>query len=502
MLLISHEVFGIVNGSETKPASPAEGADANVRTKYEKDLKEFTRKDGVAQKFIVTSIERQPMTHILNCENAKAMWDKLHAVYESKTDTSIHVLQQKWFAFVKDPKDDIATHISKIGDLCYTLRALKEEISDSMMITKILMTLPQSYNHFRSAWDSGAPDQKTVENLTSRLVVEETRMASQANSENSAFVVRGQRGTRKYSNKDTNQNTQKTEGTQNTSTNAENSRKQKGCWECGRIGHIRKNCWQLPGNERPNSTNSEQRRSNHNNTAPAITRKRDAIVGEVLITPMEQAQRTTSWLLDSGASEHMCDKREWFVTYENVNNYPIRIGDGRILYAIGKGNINILAFTGSKWEENFLANVLHVTGLKYNLFSMGTALKKNMNFESNNTECTFYRNNEIILIGSKNPEETIFTMKIEVESINKLLYTEKNVIKDNMQLWHERLAHQSFTHVKHCLENNGIDVKDDVARSLCDACALGKMHRSPFRGRRELAKSYIQIFAGRWKKTR
>ena len=51
--------------------------------------------------------------------------------------------------------------------------------------------------------------------------------------------------------------------------------------------------------------------------------------------------------------------------------------------------------------RKFLANVFHVSGLKYNLFSMDTALKKNMNFESNNTECTFYRNNEIIVIGHK-----------------------------------------------------------------------------------------------------
>ena len=69
---------------------------------------------------------------------------------------------------------------------------------------------------------------------------------------------------------------------------------------------------------------------------------------------------------------------------------------------------------------------------------MGTALKKNMTFESNNTQCTFYRNDEVIVTGYKNPDETIFTMKIKVEPVEKLLFSEGNVtsneIKNSMQL--------------------------------------------------------------------
>ena len=39
LLLISHEVFGVVNGTERKPATPAEGAVENVQAQYAKDLK-------------------------------------------------------------------------------------------------------------------------------------------------------------------------------------------------------------------------------------------------------------------------------------------------------------------------------------------------------------------------------------------------------------------------------------------------------------------------------
>lgn len=51
-----------------------------------------------------------------------------------------------------------------------------EKVSDSMVVTKILMTLPESYSHFYSAWESTVKDQQTLTNLTSRLMMEEARL--------------------------------------------------------------------------------------------------------------------------------------------------------------------------------------------------------------------------------------------------------------------------------------------------------------------------------------
>lgn len=70
-MLISHEVVGVVTGTDPKPASPAEDATHAIMAEYEKQLKEFTKKEGIAQNIIVTSMERRPLTHILNCSSAK-----------------------------------------------------------------------------------------------------------------------------------------------------------------------------------------------------------------------------------------------------------------------------------------------------------------------------------------------------------------------------------------------------------------------------------------------
>jgi len=44
-----------------------------------------------------------------------------------------------------------------------------------MLITKNLLTLPDSYRHFYSACDSMNSANRTLEQLTTRLMVEETR---------------------------------------------------------------------------------------------------------------------------------------------------------------------------------------------------------------------------------------------------------------------------------------------------------------------------------------
>lgn len=53
-----------------------------------------------------------------------------------------------------DPKNNRAAHIAKLKDLAHRFKALGEAIADSVVITKILMTLPQGYNHFITAWES------------------------------------------------------------------------------------------------------------------------------------------------------------------------------------------------------------------------------------------------------------------------------------------------------------------------------------------------------------
>ncbi|XP_077256695.1 uncharacterized protein LOC143894376 [Temnothorax americanus] len=115
--------------------------------------------------------------HIMSCENLHDMWNKLKVVYDKESAVSIHLLQQNFFT-AEFNQESMFNFLSKIEEIRVKLKQAGEEISDKMTITKILMSLPDQYKHFRSVWESAPVDKQTLEKLISRLLLEEERANS------------------------------------------------------------------------------------------------------------------------------------------------------------------------------------------------------------------------------------------------------------------------------------------------------------------------------------
>lgn len=166
--LMAAELTGYLDGTTEKPS------DATVDDHAQK-LAEWKKNDAKAQKLMVNSCGSKVLIHLCNCSTAKEMWDKLHSVYEHSSAAGKQLLQEKYHSYKKNPSHDIATHISTLQGMVQNLKAVGVNIDDGGLIMKILMTLPPEYRPFLSAWDSVAENNKTVKNLTDRLMVEESR---------------------------------------------------------------------------------------------------------------------------------------------------------------------------------------------------------------------------------------------------------------------------------------------------------------------------------------
>ena len=131
VLLNASDLFDVVNGDFKKPVpGPVAGKTTDALKAYKENndllFKEWKKADCKAQKIVLTTIGENALLHIMNCETSRDMWIKLHAVYEQKTECSVHLLQQKFFR---------ASHISKLEELAQRLRELNEPVSESMLIT-------------------------------------------------------------------------------------------------------------------------------------------------------------------------------------------------------------------------------------------------------------------------------------------------------------------------------------------------------------------------------
>lgn len=71
------------------------------------------------------------------------------------------MLQTQFREYRYNPGDDIATHVSKLESFARRLQELNEPISNTMLMTTILNTLPPAFRHFHSAWDSTPAVERT-----------------------------------------------------------------------------------------------------------------------------------------------------------------------------------------------------------------------------------------------------------------------------------------------------------------------------------------------------
>lgn len=461
VIMTAADIFDVVTGKSKKPVITKTSSETedDARKRYGVDFSIFKKADNKAQKYIVTSVDEQPLQYIMNCDTAKEMWDKLLSVYEQKSDSSVTLIQQKFYSYVMNPDDNMAIHISKLESLSRKLKQLGEPISDSMLMTKILMTLPENYKHFYSAWDSIPNVDKTLSNLSSRLMVEETRQTQthdvqRDTASSSAFSAKKSFGTH-YKEKHTKIG--------NSENQRNNDKKPGKCNYCKKPGHWKREC-RIFLKEQKEKNKSESNSGN-------------ALVG--VQSKDIETRESEKWYVDSGASDHMTSRREWFSNYETFKvQLPVRIGDGKYIMAIGKGNINVQAKIGDKWVDSHLSNVLHVPDLKVNLFSCGACLDKGIKMVTDSDGCIFKKNNRIVAIGVR--ENKMFSMLLRTRPLQQA--DQANVAIENFTLlqWHEMLSHQNVQYVRSYLKYMQIPFTDTKNKFFCEACIYGKQHREPF----------------------
>ncbi|KAF2345001.1 Zinc finger CCHC-type [Trinorchestia longiramus] len=108
------------------------------------------------------------------------------------------------------------------------------------------------------------------------------------------------------------------------------------CFECAKEGHIKRQCRVY-----------EERLRKENRTFQAIKAvdARSSSTGETIMFTSAFSIGNVdydSWIVDSGATQHMCNKKSQFSSYSDLSS-PVRveIGDGRALKGVGVGDVRL-----------------------------------------------------------------------------------------------------------------------------------------------------------------
>jgi ribosome-binding factor A len=88
-------------------------------------------------------------TKVAHCKSAKEIWDKLRSIYEGDSKVKEAKLQsyRGQFEQLKMKKDeDIATYFLRVDETVNAIIGLGEEIEESVIVQKVLRSLPMRFN--------------------------------------------------------------------------------------------------------------------------------------------------------------------------------------------------------------------------------------------------------------------------------------------------------------------------------------------------------------------
>ena len=146
------------------------------------------------------------------------------------------------------------------------------------------------------------------------------------------------------------------------------------------------------------------------------------------------------WILDSGATCHMCNSESQFVSLQVLSKpLTVTLGDGHTLQAAGRGNVVLrMRLPHGKTRECTLHDVLFVPDLAYNLLSVTSAAKKNKVTTFSETKCEI-RDAKSRLVASGHRERSLYYL--DYDGVTQQVHS----ICDHEGLkgttWHCRFGH-------------------------------------------------------------
>ena len=290
------------------------------------------------------------------------------------------------------------------------------------------------------------------------------------------------------------------------------------CYKCGRRGHFSKEC----PHESDSSTSvdspkrhkahkedfhcsfrkftSKRKRSHANVTASAVSPHSDSseyVSSEAYCaqsnTPDSSSDAEFSWIVDSGATEHMSDKRQWFTDFHPVHDkcWSVSIADSHLLYVRGVGDITVHATINGVARTFKLHNVLYVPHLRRNLISISWLTKKHVAIIHVRNECKMLTNDgagRLLMTGSKAGG----LWRLDITSVTPSStanlacaacsgHSSRSTL--SLHRWHTRLGHASFRTIRDISSGETILglLSFSTANSLvCTGCVHGKIHRRLF----------------------
>lgn len=371
--------------------------------------------DEQALSSIGLNIEDNQISHIRGATSAKEAWDRLKDYHQKSSLLSVVLLFKQLASLRLTDGGDMEKHLADFADITDKLSALGEIVKDKLQCTFLLMSLPSSYNSTISALESISEKEFTVEIVKSRLRDEYIRRRETREPDMETAM--------KVTHRD-NSNASKLE-----------NKPIIKCHFCKKLGHMKDVCrkfkkWKLNKEAKEAANQVTEAPVDFCHIATA------SITSEYCLS--SAAKGVDTWYVDSGASSHMTNSKEFFDKF-NITKGIVKLADNGLVkvHGIGTGILK------SDQEMNNLkiADVLYVPELATNLLSVSKFVKDGFDvyFISKGYKCIICKDKKVVATGFLGSQSNLFELQIEEKAFNVTQHPDYC-----RHTWHRRFGHRDM----------------------------------------------------------
>ena len=426
-------------------------------------------------------------------KTAKALWDSLQSTFAQKNNGNKLRLRRQLAGLKKQPKESLQQYFSRACRIRDELQGIEVEMPEEEVASAILCGLPSQYDVAVAILES-SDKALLIDDCLSKLLLVEQKLSTDVD-EPAAYSTQVH-----FRQQQSQSSTSGYHGNNNRSGNSNVSQFRGECWYCGKTGHQKSKCRKW--------LRERGQQQHHHKPAARVS------FASAHVVSTGPTAGSHDWLVDSGASFHMCPDREMFTKYQafedldNFECFDVTVADGKKAPCVGLGKVVLRTEFEGKVLTHVLAGVLHVPDLQHNLFSTSRYSKDGKNVVLSSQGDTGY-----IFINHKPFAETheaddLYWIR-SIDSVSKgsdrAIPCAATVSSGSVeavpgaasvspgsaeaQLWHRRLGHLSYDSLAKLQKDglvSGIPVSEATFKaasdspSVCSPCVQSKHSRAPF----------------------